>query len=398
LEVPSLHEVAQRVADLVQPSEPEGWFEKVKSSAGQTALRRLPPKHVKTGACQQVVRLGSDVDLGEIPVFRADPHESGPTITAGQLVLADAETGHQHVGRYDLRVLDRSRLAACWYPHEEPALLWAGYRERNARMPVAVVLGGDPAGLLAAMAPLPPEADALALAGLLRQRPIELVPCRTIDLEVPTDAEIVLEGYIDPQEPPADVGLVLGPNGFLRPGPPAPLVHVTAWTHRSNPVYPAMVRGRPPQEETVIERALQRIMLPLVRAARHWAFVSICKHYAGQARRVASALWGLRQWMFAKFLVIVDEEVPVADAAAVWSAVAANADPGRDVFSQQGPPDPWDPAGPPGQLGHRLGIDATRKLPGEAAAEPSRPARMSGEVRRLVTQRWSEYELGGPSP
>jgi len=410
LGVSSLQEVCQRVADAASPPEPEGWFDKIKSSASRGALRKLPPKQVKTGACQQVVRLGEDVGLAELPALRACADEPGLTITAGQIILADAETGHQHAGRYDLRVLDRNRLAVCWYPHEDPVRLLAGYRLRKAKMPVAAVLGGHPAALLASMAPLPPDADAYALAGLLRDKPIELVPGRSVPLAVPTDAEMVLEGFIDPEEPPVEFGLVAVANGLLVPGPPSPVMHVTAWTHRSNPIYPALVRGKPPNEEVAIARAIQQIVLPLVRlavpelvaydfpvfgAARHWAVVSIRKQYSGQARSVASGLWGLRQMMFVKFLVIVDEEVPVADAAAVGAAVALHADPDRDVLVQKGPPDPWDPASAPDQLGRRMAVDATRKLRGESAAEAVRPIQPSPEIRRLVEDRWSEYGLGG---
>lgn len=410
LGAPSLQDVRQRVADAASPPEPEAWFDKIMSSASRGALRKLPPKQVKSGACQQVVRLGEDVNLAELPALRACADEPGPTITAAQVVLADAETGHQHAGRYDLRVLDRNRLAVCWHAHEDPVGLLAGYRLRKAKMPVAAVLGGHPCVLVASMAPLPPDADAFALAGLLRHRPVELVPGRSVPLGIPTDAEMVLEGFIDPEEPRVDVGLMAVPNGVLVPGPASPVIHVTAWTHRSNPIYPAMVRGGPPNEEVAIARAIQQIVLPLVRlavpelvaydfpvfgAARHWAVASIRKRYPGQARRAASALWGLRQMMFVKFLVIVDEEVPVADAAAVGAAVALHADPGRDVFFQQGPPDPWDPAGAPGQLGRRMAIDATRKLHGESAAEPVRGIQPSPEVRRLVEDRWSEYGLGG---
>ena len=405
----SLQEVCQRIADAATPPEPEGWFERIKSSAGRGVLRKLPPKQVKSGACQQVVRLGEDVNLNELPGLRAGTDESGPTITAGQVILADAETGRQHAGRYDLRLLDRNRLAICWHPHEAPTGLLAGYRLRKAKMPVAAVLGGHPATLLASMAPLPPDADALALAGLLRDKPIELVPARSVPLAVPTDAEMVLEGFIDPEEPLVDAGLLALPNGMLAPGPPSPVIHVSAWTHRSNPIYPAMIRGNPPNEDATIARAIQQMVLPLVRlavpelvaydfpafgAARHCAVVAIRKQYAGQARRVASALWGLRQMMFVKFLVVVDEEVPVGDVAAVGAAVALHADPARDAFFQQGPPDPWDAASAPDQLGRRMAIDATRKLRGESAAGALRPVACSPEVRRSVEDRWPEYGLG----
>ena len=413
LEVESLREVAERIAGLVHPSDPEGWFEKILSGPARAALRRLVARPVRTGACQQVVRLGGDIDLDDLPVLRAWPGEPGPTITAGMLVAADAASGRAHVGRYDLRPLDRDRMAACWHPHEEPARLLAGYAERRSKMPVAVVLGGDPAELLAAMAPLPPGADVAAVAGLLRNKPVDVVKCRAVELEVPADAEFVVEGTIDPAEPPVEFGWLAGPGGHYCAGPPSPVIRVTAMTHRTNPIYPALVRGRHAHEEIAIGRALHRVFRPLVElaipeladydlpafgAARHWGFVAIRKDHAGQARRVAQAVWGLRPLMFTKFLVIVDEEVDVRDAEQVWSAVAAHADPRSDVFFGEGPADPWDPATAPGTLGCRMAIDATAKLPGERAAERLGPAAASEEVRRRVSERWPQYGLGAEGP
>jgi len=409
LEVESLREVAERIAGLVQPSDPEGWFERILSGPARAALRKLVARPVKTGACQQVVRLGGDIDLGDLPVLRAWPGEPGATITAGLLVAADAASGRQHVGRYELRVLERDRMAVCWHPHEEPARLLAGYAERRSKMPVAVVLGGDPAELLAAMAPLPPGADVAAVAGLLRNKPVDVVKCRSVELEVPADAEFVLEGEIDPAEPPVEFGWLAGPGGHYCAGPPSPVVRVTAMTHRTNPVYPALVRGRHAHEEIAITRALHRVFRPLVElaipeladyelpafgAARHWGFVAIRKDHAGQARRVALAVWGLRSLMFTKFLVIVDDQIDVRDAEQVWSAVAVHADPRRDVFLWEGPPDPWDPAAAGGSLGCRVAIDATAKLPGERAAERLGAAGTSEEVRRRVSERWAQYGLG----
>lgn len=412
LGIKSPAELSQRIAELVDPSQPEGWFERIQTSGTRAGLRRLPPRTVKAGACQQIVRLGGDVDLEALPALQSYPLESGRVITAGQLFTADAESGRSSVGRYDLRVLDKSRLAAGWLAHDDPARLMIGYGERNDRMPLAVVLGGDPAGLLAAMAPLPPEADVCALAGLLRQKPLELVKCRTVELEVPTDAEIVIEGYVDPAEPPADVGLLGASGGTYQLARPAPVMHVTALTHRANPIYPAMVPGTLPDEACVVNRALQRVFLPLVRlaipelvdydlpmfgAARHWALISIRKTYAGQARKVAWAFWGLQQMMFTKLLVLVDEEVDVHDHRQVWSAVSRHVDPGRDVFFGQGPPDSRDPAAAPQMLRHMMAIDATAKLSEERRGQRPQPAQMSEEIRRLVSKRWAEYGLG-PEP
>ena len=408
----SPQEVALEIAELLNPSQPVGWLGRIKAPGG-AALRASAPRTVKTGACQQVVRLGKDVDLTELPALICRSEEAAPTITAGQVHTADPESGMAVVGRYDLRPLGRDQLAVCWSSHDDPAALLSGYCQRKARMPLAVVLGGDPAGLLAAMAPLPPGGDVSTLTGLLRKKARELVKCRTVELEVPTDAEIVLEGFLDsdPAEPAAEVGLLGIPGGGCRYCPPAPRMHVTAVTHRANPVLPAMVPCELADEACVVRSALARILLPLVRlaipdlvdcelpafgAARHWALVSIRKSYAGQGRRVAHALWGLRQTMFVKVMVIVDEEVDVADHAAVWAAVSSHTDPAGDVFFAAGPPDPMDPAGS-GELAQRMAIDATAKLPAECRSPRPPQGLIPEEIDRLVTDRWAEYRLG-PDP
>ncbi|MHC4399474.1 MAG: UbiD family decarboxylase [Planctomycetota bacterium] len=410
--VRSIGELAERVAEAIEPSGSEGWLGRVSAASGGVVGKSWEPKRVKTGACQQIVRLGDDVDLGRLPALQCSANETGRTVTAGQLLTAEADTGRQSCGRYELPVLDRTRLAVAWHDHDEPAGLLLGYRERGARMPVAVILGGDPAGLMAAMAPLPPSADALAVAGLLRQKALELVECRTVELSAPADAEMIIEGYVDPAEPPVRTGPLAASGGFCQRSGAAQVMHVTAVTHRANPVFPAFVPGRLPDEICTIRRAMARAFSPVVKgvipelvdydlpvfgAARQAAFVSIRKRYAGEARKVAHAVWGLRPWMFVKLLVIVDEEVDVRDERQVWSAVASHADPGRDVLFASGPPDPLDPAGSPDGLSRPVAVDATRKLPGERSEGPAEPVDIPAEVRRAVTNRWSEYGLG-PDP
>lgn len=403
-----LDELSLRVAEAVSPTQPEGWLEKLKSLPGRKALKGLAPRSVKTGVCQQVVRLGGDVDLGRLPALKSRPDEAARAITAGQVASVEPDSDERVVGRYDLQVLDRNRLAVCWDATDEHARLLGQYRRRGQRMPLAVVLGGDPAALLAAMAPLPPGADAWAVAGLLRAKPLELVAGRSAGLAVPADAEIVLEGYVDPAEPPVEAGPLSTPAGYYTRPRPAPVVHVTGLTHRANPIYPAMVPGTPPNEMTVAGRALVQVFLPLVKlaipelvdcevpqfgSARHWAFVSVRKTYAGQARQVAGAVWALRPAMFSKVLVVVDEHVDVHDAEEVWYAVATSADPARDVFFADGPPDPLDPAAAPDALGRRMAIDATIKLPEERRGPAAQPALMSEEIRQLVAGRWAEYGI-----
>lgn len=409
LTVKVLAEATERIEALVSPSEPEGWFERITALPNRASLRKLGPKSVKNAPCQQVVNLGRDVDVRTLPALQSWPEETGPTITAARLFTVEPESGRRSVGRYDLAVVERNRLIAGWHPHEEFARLLTAYGQRSQPMPIAAVLGGDPAGLLAAMAPLPAEMDSIALAGLFRDKPVEMVKCRTIDLEVPADAEIVIEGVVDPAQQPLDLGPRATANGFYESARPGPVIQVTAITHRANPIYPAIVPGPPPNEQCVIAQSLGQIFLPLVKlsvpelidyslpafgAARHWALVSIRKSYAGQARKVVHALWGLPQLMFTKLLVVVDESVDVRDAEQVWLAVATQADPSGDIFFQQGPRDPWDPATPPGTLAYKVAIDATAKLPGEAGPRPA-ATEMTEEIRRLVSGRWAEYGVQG---
>jgi len=305
--------------------------------------------------------------------------------------------------------LQKDQLAVCWAAHDEAARLSAEYGRRGEKMPLAAVLGGDPAFSLATAAPVPASVDACALAGLFREKPLDVIGCRSVDLTVPADAEIVIEGYVDPSEPAVEAGPVCSPIGHYRPVRPAPVVHVTAITHRANPIYPAAVPGKPPHEMSVVGRALARVFLPFARAAaaelvdydlplsgagRQLAVVSIRKSHAGQARQVAHAVWGMPGMTFAKLLVVVDEGIDVRDSEEVLAAIGGNVHPVRDLFTRQGPPDPFDAATACGELGHSLGIDATAKLPGEHPGPWPERADGGDEIRRLVGDRWVEYGLG----
>jgi 4-hydroxy-3-polyprenylbenzoate decarboxylase len=379
LGIATLDELAERIARLFDVSSPEGWFERLKSGAQPAAISSEMPREVKSAACQQIVRLGSDIDLNELPLLGCGA-VLPPAITGAIVFSAEPDSHRPVAGRFDLQRIDAGRLAVCWATHDDHARLLGEYRARSRKMPLAVVIGGDPAFLLAAAAPLPPGGDVCAVAGLLRQKPLDVVACRGVDLMVPAEAEIVLEGFVDPSEPPVTTGPLCGPMGHATPPLIAPIMHVTAMTQRANPIYTAMVPGRPPHEAITVARAMQRVFLPLARlampelvdydmpefaAARHWASVSIHKTYAGQGRRAAYAAWGLRPMMFAKTLVVVDDDVDVRDQQAVLAAMSANMNPARDILIDQGPADPFDPTATAGALGQRMAIDATRKLAGE---------------------------------
>ncbi len=406
----SLDEATQHFAAQVSGGEAAGWFDRLRG--GQEGPgRRLAPRSVRTGVCQQIARLGADVDLGELPVLQSWPGETARVITAGQVVVDDREGGVRQFARYDAAILDRQRLALIWDAHQPPAQIMARWSSSEP-LPVALVLGGDPLNLLSAMAPLPQGVDPLLVAGILRQKPVDLVACRSVPLEVPAEAEMVIEGHIDPRESPASVGQVGTPSGRFRQSVAGTVMHVTAILQRANPVYPAIVFAPPPHEAAFIARAMWRICLPLVRqaipevvdcdlplfgAVRHWALVSIRKRYPGHAHKVAQSLWGFAPTMFSKLLVLVDEDVSVQDYGQVLSAVAENTDLARDVLVQPGPADPLDAAAADGPLTTRMAIDATSKLPAETARPWPAKMRAESAVLDLIRQRWPEYGLG-PDP
>lgn len=423
LGVASLDDLADRIARLLDTTAPEGWFERFKAGAQPAALDSIAPRKVKSAAVHQIVRLGSDINLGELPLLQGSgeanisgggiisggadipvchsvpdsrdrqeclphhqeclPHHVEKCVTAITSVpvfSAEPDSHRPVAGRFDLQQIDRTRLAVCWAPHDEHARLLGEYRTRNQKMPLAVVIGGDPAFLLANIAPLPPGSDVCAVAGFLREKSLDVVACRSVDLDVPAEAEFIIEGFVDPTQPLCTAGSLCGPTGHCTLPRSVPVMQVTAVTHRANPIYAVMVPGRPPHEACTAARAMQRAFRPLARlampelidydlpefaAARLWAAVSIRKTYAGQARRAAHAAWNLPAMMFAKMLVVVDADVDVHDHQQVLAAVAANMRPDRDVILEQGPADPFDPAASAGALGQKMALDATRKLDSE---------------------------------
>jgi len=410
---PSLEKLGQRIDALVDPARPEGWLEKLAGGPRASTGAGPPPRKVRSGPVQQVVRLGRDVDLGELPLVQSAAEETAPAVTAAALLTVDPADGTRRAVRCDLTLLGPDRLAACWADGDEPARLVHEYRRLRERMPVAAVLGGDPALTLATADVVPPRIDPLAVAGLLRDKALDVVRCRSVELDVPAAAEIVIEGFVDPAEPPVESGLRCGPLGRCAPSRPVPVIHLTAITQRANPIFPAMIPGEPPHEASVIRRTMARVFAPVVKlaipelvdfdlplfgGARHTAILAIRKTHAGQARQVALAAWTQPAFRFAKLLVVVDDGVDVRDPEAVVTAALAQADSSRDVFTHDGPSDPLDPAATLGELARRVCVDATTKLPGERSGTvPTVQCTASEDVRQQVADRWPEYGLG-PEP
>ncbi len=353
-------------------------------------LRGFFPKRVRRAPVQAVVLKGEEVDLFRLPVLKTWPLDGGPFLTLPLVITRDPETGELNLGMYRMQVLDRRSTAMHWQLHKVGRRHLEKARRLGQKLPVAVALGGDPVLTYAATAPLPPlpGVSEFHLAGFLRGAPIELAQGVTVDLPVPAEAEFVLEGYIDPEEPLVEEGPFGDHTGFYTPKDLYPRFHVTAITHRPDPIYPATLVGPPPMEDAYLIEATERLFLPAIRlvlpevedyhlppegVAHNWVNVRIAKAYPGQAYRVAYGMLGLGQMMFAKVIVVVDGEAPLRPGVATLLHALAHALPGRDTLLLRGPVDVLDHSSRAFAFGGKLVIDGTRKLPEEGGEVPFAP-------------------------
>lgn len=428
-------EVAERVQTLIKPEMPTTLLQKLQKLPDLMKLGSLPPKIVRRGVCQEVVRT-DDADLFELPVLKCWPDDGDPDtcqltgsgktgvrlavapgqvagryVTLGGIFTKHPETGERNIGMYRVQLFEPRLAAMHWHMHHDGARHWRAHKERGQRMPIAIALGGPAILPYAATCPLPPTVDECLFGGFLQGGPLELVPCVTQPtIEVPSTAEFVIEGYIDPDEELMLEGPFGDHTGFYSLPDFYPRLHVTAITHRRSPIYPATIVGKPPMEDYWLGKATERIFLPLLRMLvpdildynlpmfgcfHNCVFVKIRKEYPMQARRVMHAIWGAGQMAMSKIIVVVDHDVDVHDEQAVLFHLCANVDPQRDIELVHGPLDILDHASPVVGVGTKMGIDATRKIAGEGQIRPwPRELAMSREVRELVTRRWGEYGIG----
>jgi 4-hydroxy-3-polyprenylbenzoate decarboxylase len=402
--VGSLDEIADRLGEILEMQPPEGLAAKVRGLKTLKSIADSRPRTVRSGACQEVVLRGDDVDLGVLPVQTCWPGDGGPFITLPAVITRDPRTGQRNVGMYRVQVLDRRTTAMHWQIHKDGR---ADYLMTDGKMEVAIALGLDPISAYSASAPLPKHIDELMVAGFLRGAPLELVKGVTVDLEVPAGAEIVIEGTIERGDL-ADEGPFGDHTGFYTPVEQFPVVRVSAITMRRDAIYPSIVVGKPVQEDAWLGKATERIFLPAVKmtvpeivdydlpvagAFHNLCIVSIRKAYPGHARKVMHALWGLGMLSLTKGIVVVDEHVDVHDYAQVMFYVGANVDPQRDVELTSGPLDHLDHAPTLQFVGGKIGIDATAKSPAEGAREWPPEIEMSPEIVALVDRRWAEYGI-----
>jgi 4-hydroxy-3-polyprenylbenzoate decarboxylase len=347
-----------------------------------STLRSLAPKRVRGGPCQEVEE--SVVDLDRLPILKCWPKDGGRTITFPVVITNDPDSGEAHAGIYRLQQYGRDTLGFHAQIHRVGASNLRKWAARGERMPVAAVIGADPATVYSGLAPVPEGLSNFVFAGFVRSEPVELVPARSVDLEVPAQAEIVLEGYVDPAERSVE-GPFGDHTGYYSAPEPFPVFHVTRVTHRERPVYLGTVTGRPPTEDAILGKSVERIFLPVIRLVLpelvdlelpleglfiNVAVVSIRKSYPGHPRKVMHALWGLGQMMFARYLIVVDADVDVHDLSEVLYRVGLQADPARDLELVEGPVDQLSISNPVPNLGGKVGIDATRKRPEDGFPRP----------------------------
>jgi len=414
--VNSVDEVAAELGSLMKAKPPTGFREAIKLLGQALELRHAKPKVVKDGPCKEVVqkfdappsrkepwpkamnivgqasRLSPSLEndfrdsrdgcptLLNLPIQKCWPLDGGRFITLPCVVTKDPDTGERNVGMYRIQIYDDRTTGMHWQLQKVGARHGRRYYETGMRMPVSIFLGGDPVFTFAATAPLPDGLDEFLLAGYLRKKSVELVKCETNDLEVPANADFVIEGYVDPKEPLREEGPFGDHTGYYTLPEPYPVFHVTAITHRKDAVYPATIVGMPPMEDFYIGSASVKLFLPIFKmnfpeivdialpaegVFHNLVFVSIKKTYPMQAYKIMHGLWGMGQMMFTKYIVVVDDDVDVHNTSEVLFHLTANTDPQRDSIFTKGPADVLDHATTEMAIGSKLGIDATKKLPGE---------------------------------
>jgi 4-hydroxy-3-polyprenylbenzoate decarboxylase len=409
LEVPSLEAAAGRLEELLEMKPPEGLLDKVKLLPKLAEMGSFFPRRVKSGPVQEVVER-EDFTLASLPVMQCWPQDGGRFITFPLVITRSPKTGRRNVGCYRMQVYDARTTAMHWQIHKGGAehFRWLERQGKGRRMEVAVAIGADPVTMLAGVLPLPADLDEFLFAGFLRSKPVEMVQCATVDLEVPAHAEIVLEGYVDLDDIRTE-GPFGDHTGYYSLAGQFPAFHLTCLTRRKEPVYVSTIVGPPPMEDYWMGYAVERLFLPLMRKQmpevvdmhmppegvfHNLMIISVRKSYPGHARKVMNGIWGLPGAMFTKCLVVVDDDVDVHNPREVaWKALN-HIDPERDIQFMLGPVDQLEHASRLPNFGSKMGVDATRKWPGEGFARPwPDEIKMDPEVKKKIEGLWAQLGL-----
>lgn len=412
LGVKELDDHGDRITKLLDLKVPEGLMGKLSLLPRLLEISKFPPRMSSgTPACQEIVWKGDDIDLGKLPIITCWPKDGGPYITLPMVISKDPKRGIRNVGMYRVQVLSKNTIAMHWQRHKVGAAHWREMAERGERMPVVIAIGADPASIYSASAPLPPTVDEFIFAGFLRKSPVHLAKALTCDLEVPAEAEFVIEGYIDPREALVTEGPFGDHTGFYSEADLYPEVHVTAVTMRKKAVYATTIVGRPPMEDFYLGHATERIFLPLLKLTtpevvdyhmpaegifHNLVFVSIKKEFPGHAFKVMNALWGAGLMSLAKVLVVVDSWVNVRNPQEAWWVALNNIDPERDARFTMGPVDVLDHSSRTFTYGSKMGLDGTKKFPEEGFTRNwPEVIEMDPETRARIDALWPTLGLGG---
>jgi 4-hydroxy-3-polyprenylbenzoate decarboxylase len=409
LEVDSVDAIAARISEYLEMRMPEGLIGKLKMLPKLAEMGSFFPRRVSDGPCKEVVHK-QDFSLFDYPILQCWPQDGGRYITLPMVFSRNPDTGKRNCGCYRMQIYDERTAGMHWQTHKQGAEHYRRVAKagQSARMDIAVAIGADPATMYSAILPLPPDLDEMMIAGFIRGKPVDMIKCETSDLEVPANAEIVLEGYVEIGELRTE-GPFGDHTGFYSLADDYPVFHLTCITQRKSPIYATTIVGPPPMEDFYMGKAIERIFLPLMRLQlpevrdicmpaegifHNLILVAIRKSYPGHARKVMHAIWGLGQAMFSKCIVVVDEEVDVQDVREVaWKALN-NIDPQRDIEFVLGPVDSLDHASRLVNFGSKMGVDATRKWPGEGFTRPWPDViRMSPEVKSRVDELWKKAGL-----
>jgi 4-hydroxy-3-polyprenylbenzoate decarboxylase len=408
LDMENFEEIGERMTTLTKLKIPHGLLNKVKMLPKLSEISDYGPKSTNSGPVTEIVET-SKPTLDSLPIIKSFPNDSGRFITFGITVSKNPETQVRNLGVYRLQVIGSKKAIMHWQVHKRGALHYQMNKEKMQKTEVAVVIGADPATVFSAVAPVPEGLDKFLFAGITRRKGIDLVKCRTVDVEVPASAEVVLEGYVDPSEMNLE-GPFGDHTGYYTPPEPYPTFTLTGIMMRNNPIYLTTVVGKPILEDAYIGKVIERSFLPLVKMfqpevvdfsmpAAGWfqgiAIVSIKKRYPGQAKKVMMGLWGMGQLSLTKILIVVDEDISVHNINDVIWAVTTRSDPKRDtMLIENAPTDSLDPASPLLNLGSKMGIDATKKTKEEGFERPVQEEALPDKSTiNLVTKKWNEYGL-----
>lgn len=413
--------IADRIRKFIKPEVPDGLGDKIKKLMELSEVRNFLPKMVSSAPSQEVVIHADEADkkmLDLLPIIKCWPQDGGPFITLTSVFTKDPDKlgSNRNVGMYRLQKFDDRTTGMHWHKHHDGAHNYQKSLKKvknsqtgkeELRMEVAVAIGADPVITYAGTAPLPPAIDEMIMAGFIRSKPVELVQCKTIDVQVPAHAEIILEGYIDLTEDPVTEGPFGDHTGFYSLADKYPKFHLTALTHRKNPIYATTIVGIPPQEDCYLGKATERIFLPLLQLIcpevldmdlpwdgvfHNCALIKIDKQYAGHAQKVMNTIWGIGQMAWTKYIIVFDKEVDIHDYAQAAMHAFGNTDPQRDILFSKGPLDILDHAAPIMGYGSKAGLDATRKWADEGfTREWPDLITMSDEVKQRVEAKWDSY-------